>query len=108
MATDSAAPPELDLVRRFVNTNDVEEGKDDIATPAGLRAWLKHNGLPAGKIAEADVQRAIEAREGMRGLLLANNGEPLDPAAVDSLNRAAPTVSVRFDSSGRSQLAASG
>jgi predicted RNA-binding Zn ribbon-like protein len=108
MATDSAAPGDLDLVRRFVNTNDVEEGKDEIATPRSLRAWLRANGLPAGRIGTADVERAVAAREGLRGLLLANNGEALDPAAVESLNRAAPSVSVRFDTDGGSALAASG
>src|SRR3954470_20108153 len=97
MATDSAAPDGLELVRRFVNTNDVEAGKDEIATPKSLRAWLKDNGLPAGRIGDADVTRAIAAREALRGLLLANNGEPLDPAAVEALNRTAPSVSVRFD-----------
>jgi predicted RNA-binding Zn ribbon-like protein len=106
MATDSAAPDGLELVRRFVNTNDVEEGKDEIATPKSLRAWVKDNGLPVGRIGDADVKRAIAAREGLRGLLLANNGEPLDPAAVEALNRTAPSVSVRFDAEGGSALAA--
>src|SRR4051794_31969891 len=106
MATDSTAPDGLELVRRFVNTNDVEEGKDEIATPKSLRAWLEGNGLSVGRIAGADVRRAIAAREGLRGLLLANNGEPLDPAAVEALNRTAPSVSVRFDAEGGSALAA--
>jgi len=108
MATDNSAPGDLELVRLFVNTNDVEEGSDEIATPKALRAWLEGAGLPAGRIADEDVKRAISAREGLRGLLLANNGEPLDQAAVDSLNRAAPSVAVRFDAEGRSKLAASG
>src|SRR4051794_22861959 len=106
MATDSTAPDDLELVRRFVNTNDVEESKDEIATPTLLRAWLDDNGLPVGRIGEADVKRATAAREGLRGLLLANNGEPLDPAAVEALNDTAPSVSVRFDAEGRSALAA--
>jgi predicted RNA-binding Zn ribbon-like protein len=108
MASDSRAPADLELVRRFVNTRDVEEEKDEIATPKGLHAWLRENGLPGGRFGQADVRRAIAAREGLRGLLLANNGEPLGQAAVDSLNRAAPSVSVRFDSAGGSALAASG
>ena len=108
MSADNSAPGDLELVRSFVNTIDVEEGKDDIATSKGLRAWLGQNGLPAGRVGEGDVERAIAAREGLRGLLLANNGESLDPAAVAAVNRAAPSVSVRFDDEGRSRLAASG
>jgi predicted RNA-binding Zn ribbon-like protein len=108
MATDSEAPQDLELVRKFVNTRDVEEGKDEIATAAGLRAWLEENDLPSGRVRQADVERATTAREGLRALLLANNGEPVDPAAVESLNRAAPSVSVRFDPEGGSALAASG
>jgi predicted RNA-binding Zn ribbon-like protein len=108
MATDSGAPRELELVRKFVNTRDVEEGKDEIGTPAGLQSWLAGNGLPAASVDRDDVDRATAAREGLRALLLANNGEPLDPAAIESLNRAAPSVSVRFDPEGRTSLAASG
>jgi len=100
MATDNKAPGDLELVRLFVNTNDVEEGSDEIATPESLRTWVKDNGLPVGQIGDADVKRAIAAREGLRGLLLANNGEPLDPGAVEALNRTAPRVSVRFDVEG--------
>ena len=101
MATDSEAPRELELVRKFVNTRDVDEDKDEIATPAGLQSWLEANDLPAGSVDQDDVDRATAAREGLRALLLANNGEPLDPAAIESLNRAAPSVSVRFDSEGQ-------
>src|SRR4051812_43438114 len=108
MATDNTAPEGLDLVRRFVNTNDIDEGKDEIATPRLLRGWLKDNGLPVGRIGDGDVKRAIAAREGLRGLLLANNGEPLDPAAVAALNRTAPSVSVSFDAQGGTALAAAG
>ena len=50
MATDNTAPGDLELVRLFVNTKDVEEDKDEIATPKALRAWLEDVGLPAGQI----------------------------------------------------------
>ncbi len=108
MAADSEAPRELELVRKFVNTRDVDEDKDEIDTPAGLQSWLEANDLPAGSVDQDDVDRATAARDGLRALLMANNGEPLDPAAIESLNRAAPNVSVRFDSEGQTALAASG
>ncbi|MEO3749635.1 CGNR zinc finger domain-containing protein [Streptomyces sp. B6B3] len=40
-------PASAVLVEAFANTVDVEEGSDEIATPAGLAGWLKARGLPA-------------------------------------------------------------
>ena len=43
---EQPAPGRLDLVRRFVNTQDVEDGIEELATPAAARAWLREHGLP--------------------------------------------------------------
>jgi predicted RNA-binding Zn ribbon-like protein len=45
-------------------------------------------------------------REALRKLLLAHNGEPLDPAAVDAVNAAAKSAElvVRFDEHGHAAL----
>ena len=43
---EQAAPGRLDLVRRFVNTQDVEDGIEELATPAAARAWLRDTGCP--------------------------------------------------------------
>ena len=37
-AEEQAAPGRLELVRRFVNTQDVEDGIEELATPAAARA----------------------------------------------------------------------
>jgi predicted RNA-binding Zn ribbon-like protein len=83
-----SAPGELELVRQFVNTNDVEDGIEDLATAELLSEWLSAHDLDAGNqpLAETDRLRAIELREALRGLLLANGGEPVDAAAVKSFN----------------------
>jgi predicted RNA-binding Zn ribbon-like protein len=90
-AAVQVAPGELELVQQFVNTNDVEDGIEKLASPALLSGWLAEHGLEPGRarFGKADVERAIELREALRALLLANNGETLDPEAVGTLNSAA-------------------
>ena len=56
--TDLAAPGDLELVRRFVNTRDLELGTDTLATPADLDAFFGTSGATA-----ADLERAIAFRE---------------------------------------------
>ena len=99
------APGALELVREFVNTHDYEDGSEQFPTPSALRDWLSGHGLLAADepVSEADLGRTIEVREALRALCLANNGEPLEQAAVDALNSAARVspVLVRFDQAGR-------
>jgi predicted RNA-binding Zn ribbon-like protein len=82
------APGRLRLVQAFVNTVDSEHGPDLFDDASGLAAWLEHHMLPAD-VREADLAPAREVREALRALLLANNGEPHDPAARAVLERAA-------------------
>jgi predicted RNA-binding Zn ribbon-like protein len=82
------APGSLALVQAFVNTVDREHGPDLLDDPAGLAEWLERRMMPARVEAE-DLGRAREVREALRALLLANNGEPRDPAAQGTLERAA-------------------
>jgi predicted RNA-binding Zn ribbon-like protein len=91
MASSKEAPGELRLVQRFVNTADFMTGEDELATPDALRAWLADNDLMPGDlpVAEAEHCRAVDVREGLRALLLANNGDPLDTATLERLNRGA-------------------
>lgn len=103
METESkeSAPGALALVEAFVNTRDLEEPRDDLASPAQLETWLRDHGLLRGDAAlgAAELERAIAVREALRALLLANNGSESDPAAIATLQRAAaasPLV-VRFD-----------
>jgi predicted RNA-binding Zn ribbon-like protein len=106
----NAAPGELDLIRRFVNTLDVEEEKDRLATRDGLAEWLSEEELPGDGLTEPDRRRAIQLRESLRALLHSNHGEPLDDQAVEALNREAASVPlvVRFTSAGESALAPGG
>jgi predicted RNA-binding Zn ribbon-like protein len=99
------APGELELVRRFVNTRDIEEGSDELHTTDALLAWFAGMDLlneDSATADEKDLERALALREGIRSLLLANDGEEVEPANLRELNRAARSVclTVRFDDNG--------
>lgn len=110
---DPHVPPELVLVRAFVNTRDVEDGTDALDTPAALRAWLAAQGLlpPGSRVGAADLATARDLREGLRAALLAHHdGAPDDPAATAALDRVAGRLPlrVRFDAAGEPDLAPAG
>jgi predicted RNA-binding Zn ribbon-like protein len=104
----SEAPGKLELVRELVNSRDVEQGTDAIATAAGLAAWLAAHGLATRgvSVTEADVARAVEVREALRALALANNGAPLAPEAAAALDAQArrANVGVAFRADGSAPL----
>ena len=105
-----AAPGTLALVQAFVNTGAAEGDLhwEAIADPSSLRSWLVRRGLleDGAPVGVADVARAREVREALRALLAANNGGAVDPAAVETLNRAAlrTELTVRFGADGRAAL----
>ena len=105
MATDQTAPAHLELVREFVNTLDVEDDIDTLATPAEALAWLQAHGLEYGErsLDEQDRERLVAVREALRGLLLANNAGDSPPAeALELLNEqsAEAAVILHFDGDG--------
>jgi predicted RNA-binding Zn ribbon-like protein len=96
------APYPLGLVEDFVNTSEIDGVQRDelLVTARDLGTWLEERGLlePGVQLDEGDRARAIELREDLRALLLANNDETLDDAALDRVNsvaRRAP-VCVQF------------
>jgi predicted RNA-binding Zn ribbon-like protein len=95
---EKRAPEPLHVVQRFVNSADLETGEEDLATPGALRDWLAERGLMDAQepVTEGDLRRAIDVREGLRALLLANNGLTLDSAALERLNRAASRAGMRL------------
>jgi predicted RNA-binding Zn ribbon-like protein len=77
-------------VQELVNTRDVEAGTDSIETPSGLRSWLVERSLAPADLRPTgdDIARVAEFREGLRSLLYANGGGPVDPEGLRRLNRA--------------------
>lgn len=102
------APRPLRAVQAFVNTVDIEHGREVLASPAELRELLVGERLLAvdEPVSDSDLRRALELREALRRLLLANNGGTVDRESLEVLNRAARAahLSVRFDETGGSEL----
>ncbi len=94
---EKTAPAPLELVQRFVNSVDLESGEDELTGPAELRDWLAERDLIASdtSVTRAEFERAIDVREGLRALLMANNGKASDPERVARLDRAAERAGVR-------------
>jgi Putative stress-induced transcription regulator len=108
--TKKAAPGELELVRSFVNTLNLEDGTDELADSAKVARWLEANGLlerGTARVLPVDQAHAVGLREALRSLLLENNGFPGDPSAAAVLDEAArrARLELRFLPGGRALLA---
>jgi len=81
------APGDLELVRRFVNTYDLERGTDQLSTPEALVAWLRDEGLIGRrspfKATAKELERVRSVRENLRALARRNNGIASDCAVED-------------------------
>lgn len=73
MASESA-PGNLELVRTFVNTVDLERAGDPLAAGDGLADWCGTTGI-CPQAAEPDLADLRRFREALRGVLEANAGE---------------------------------
>jgi predicted RNA-binding Zn ribbon-like protein len=93
------APADLETVRSFVNTLDIDTGVEQLASPAALVDWLTEHGL-LGAGAKTDgksLARAISLREALRDMLLTNNdGRALDPAAPAIVDEVAARARLRL------------
>jgi predicted RNA-binding Zn ribbon-like protein len=93
---------QLDLVRDFVNTVDLETGVDKIATPDELAEWYSEEGLVDDLVepTAAEHREAIAVRKAVRELLLANNGLEADTGAAGATLEDAgrkTRVGIRFE-----------
>jgi predicted RNA-binding Zn ribbon-like protein len=84
---NSEAPGDLELVRRFVNTLDIEEGTDALSTPAAAAAWLGAQGSP-GRITGRELHEVTELREALRDLADVR-GVPAGSDAVETVDEIA-------------------
>lgn len=102
------APGDLRLVQAFLNTVDLEDGPDRLATPEGFRRWLATHELPGGDrdVSADDLRRAVAVREALRRLAACNNGAAVDPAAIAVLNAQCDSagVAIRFDAAASAEL----
>jgi predicted RNA-binding Zn ribbon-like protein len=85
------APPLLEPVQAFVNTNDIEERTDKLRSRTDLRDWLAEHGLleATADVTADEFERAIALREAIRELGAGHNHLPADTAsAMARLNEA--------------------
>jgi predicted RNA-binding Zn ribbon-like protein len=89
-STKKSDPPELDLIRAFVNTRDIDDDEDELTSVDALDGWLRARGLSVDRpLTPGDLERAVGFREALRALLLANNGRPLERDTLAALRDAA-------------------
>ena len=93
-----AAPDPLREVQLLVNSVDLHNEVE------WLPDWLRARGLDPDR----ERERATRLREALRVLVLANNGEALDEAAVQLVNEAASRISLRIDDDGQLRLTSAG
>ncbi|MBL7260280.1 CGNR zinc finger domain-containing protein [Paractinoplanes lichenicola] len=109
-----AAPDRLELVRRFVNTLDVEDGIDAIGDAEGLSSWLSSAGLELGlPPGDDELRRAHELREALRTAALGHHDGSALPFAVttvldDFARRAAVSISFTPEGGWRATAGAQG
>ena len=96
MATSrpSTAPGQLALVQSFLNTVDLETGRDYLGDLASADLWLAAQRLvsPGTEYDERDRRRLVEVRRALHGLVAANAGTGVQRRAVTTLNDAARRV----------------
>jgi predicted RNA-binding Zn ribbon-like protein len=115
VVTDTRSPETphaLDLVIDFVNTLDIDADTDALSSADALTAWLAQAQVlsPATAAPTAlELRQAIDVREALRALMLANNGADGDARAVRELELAARRgeLGVHFGEGGGVTLAPS-
>jgi predicted RNA-binding Zn ribbon-like protein len=93
------APGRLEHVRQFINTLDVETGREQLDSPQALRQWLQeHDLLPPCEVAfdAAALAHHLDLRETLRALALANGRGAVDAAAMAHLNELAHDSPLRL------------
>jgi predicted RNA-binding Zn ribbon-like protein len=89
-----------ELIRDFVNTRDLLDGIEELDAPPALTAWLGARGLGEVSAGSPELEHALELREALRRLLLANTGLQVDTdagfAILDGAARRA-RIELRFE-----------
>ena len=104
-----AAPGQLEVVRQFINTADLDPGKEELGDLAALASWLRKHGLIAARdrLAAGDLERALSVREGLRNLLETRASGALEADSPRALNEllSGTLLRVAFEPDGTPALA---
>ncbi len=79
------APDSKGITHALILTRNSKTGLDELAEPEAMQTWLRERRLLAEEtpIDEGLFQQVLAVRDGLRGLVLARHGAPLD---VERLN----------------------
>lgn len=110
-AGTSVVPPELALIKAFLNSADIEEGSDSFETAESLRAWLIERDAPGARapVTARERQGLVDLREAIRDIVAAHGGvvAPDVLEVIATAARGAPLV-VTFDGIGKADLLPTG
>ncbi len=90
--TQTSAPGPLEIVRKFVNTLDIEASSDSLSSPDALARWLREAELvdTTLDVSDDDLQQAVALREALRDVMAAHHADTLLPTeAMRTVNAAA-------------------
>jgi predicted RNA-binding Zn ribbon-like protein len=98
-ANTPTTPPEVEIVRSFVNTIDVDEGTEQLSSPEALERWLRDAGLLAkgARASGRDLKLALRLRAALRDELIDHHDGVVDPkvkAALEDVCCALPLKAV--------------
>ncbi|HEX4034607.1 MAG TPA: CGNR zinc finger domain-containing protein [Solirubrobacteraceae bacterium] len=103
----SAAPGDLELIRQFVNSAELDPDVEELTDLDALRRWLRRRRLIGAReeLADGDLVRAIAIREALRELLEHRDSGP-NAAAVRNLNDIpqGAVMRIAFDRDGQPRL----
>jgi predicted RNA-binding Zn ribbon-like protein len=89
---------DVELVRSFANTVDVDDHTDRLASSVEFASWLRDRGLLGGQepIGDDDLDLARELRAALRAEMASHHDDVPDPAARAALDRLAAELPVRI------------
>jgi predicted RNA-binding Zn ribbon-like protein len=105
LSPTSSAPGDLEFVRRFLNTLDLEAGTDDLSSPKGATRWLREHGSSVR--IDASAHRQLIAIRGALREVVRLRGTPQEERAAASLEAIARRYPVVLRATGSAILAPS-
>ncbi len=90
------APGRLELLRRFCNSTNPENGAERFRDPGQLDDWLVAEGLAAVRAERAGLARVIRFRRQLRDLAVANRDGRPDAAAMEAVVASVGTGSLQL------------
>jgi predicted RNA-binding Zn ribbon-like protein len=104
------APGRLGLLQEFVNSVELPDGDDELATAAAATRWLTaHHLLLTRPLTEKERKRLLDVREGLRTVLMAHAGAQVSSDVTAALTRQLNGAALRpvISESGASLVGAS-